>query len=788
MAKHRSMDKRDFRDTRDSHDTRDSCDPRSALDSRGMLWIEAGETHEGFVADVAVLIPTKRTYTYSVPESLEGHLTIGQRVKVPLGKRASLIEGYVVALDRKTWTSTLRPIHSVLESHSFLSDELVELGQQIAKYYACPLGLTLKAMVPSAVREQRGFKTVRYAKLAMSRSSIEAQGRRLSVGRQRLIDVLEDATDWMQVTALLKQADSSNAVLRAMVEAGWIEISTRKELADDWQPTVEIEEPSYSLTDEQQAALAQINTRLDAGSFSATLLFGVSGSGKTEVYIRAAQPIIEQGGQVILLVPEIMLTTQLVKRLASRLPDIAVVHSSQTGSQRSAIWQRISTGEKKVIVGTRSAVFAPCPKLGLICIDEEQESSFKNLQTPRFHVRDVALMRAKQLGVPVVLGSATPSLEVWHNTQSRADYHRVDIRRRVKELPLPKIHLVDMRDEWAEVKHATILSRTMKKWLSQTLERKEQAILLINRRGFANKLFCPECRSRVTCEHCNVGLVVHTFSGRSRCHYCHTNVSTPTHCVKLGCGALLQQWGLGTQRVEQSVGLQFPDAKLARVDSDTMKHRREYERVVQAFENRELDVLIGTQMIAKGLDFPGVSFVGVVDADPAAVAMDFRAEERLFQLITQVAGRAGRADVAGKVVVQTSVPDLPSIKHAMTHDYESFAVEELKHRLRAGLPPYRRLTRLVCRHRREETARALAQQLVDWLRLGVKQRAIKFAEILGPNPATLARLRNLYRYELLLTTASSTDMHTLLDSLDDKQGPKPKSDAVMIDVGPVSFM
>jgi len=767
---------------------KDSSSSRRKVDNAtGRLWVEEGEQHEGLVALVAPVMPIDRSLSFAVPESMESLLAPGQRVTVPVGRSGRMVTGFVLSIDRRIWDSTLRPIASIVDESSYLNEEMIELGRRIARHYACPLGRTLKAITPEAVRRQRGLKAVRYIELAMPPDEIVAGGGRITAKRRAVLDALAETDEPARVDTLLEQTGTSSAVLRGMEREGWIVQSTRRELIDTGEPDQTVVDPGFTLNDQQQAALERIAEHIDDARFAVTLLFGVSGSGKTEVYIRAIQQVVASGKQAILLVPEIVLTTQLVGRLASRFSDVAVNHSGLSDTRRSIIWRQIASGEKKVVIGTRSAVFAPCPDLGLICVDEEQETSYKNLQAPRFHVRDVALMRTQQLGIPVVLGSATPSIETWYNSEHRAHYRRVALRRRVKELPMPRVHIIDMRDEWRDLKRRVVLSRTLERLLSETLDRGEQAVILMNRRGFASRIFCPDCGMGLVCPQCSVGFVVHVASGQALCHYCRNRIATPTVCPNIGCGGKLVQVGIGTQKVEEVLRSQFPKAVIRRVDSDTMRHRDHYQEVVDQFEARQIDVLVGTQMVAKGLDFPFVSFVGVISADTCSMATDFRSQEHLFQLMTQVAGRAGRASTGGVAVIQTTMPEAPALRFAVEHDYESFARLELESRRATGFPPYRRLTRIVLAHKREETVRlegeAFAGKVVD----AIKLAGLEHADVLGPTPCPLTRLRGRYRYDLLLRTKSASAMHDLIKRLRESGAMRTKAQSTIVDVDPVSL-
>lgn len=753
----------------------------------GHLWVEEGQTQHALVAEVAPVAHVDRTYSFAVPEELAGGLAVGQRVLVPLGRKGRAVEGFVVGVTRQPWDSTLRPIHSTVEQESFLTPELIALGREISAHYCCRLGLTLKAMTAEAVRLERGLKTVRYVEPALGLKEIEETGARISGKRRAVLEVLAAAGRAVRMEELLAAASASAETVRGMAKRGWLVVHRRKEAEGAPPAQVPLVEPGFELNDEQRRAVGAIGEQLGSGKFSVSLLFGVSGSGKTEVYIHAIRRVLAMGRQAILLVPEILLTTQLVSRIASRVPDVAVSHSGLSEVERSLIWREMASGRKRVAVGTRSAAFAPFSELGLIVVDEEQETSYKNLRAPRFHVRDVAIMRAKALGIPVVLGSATPSLETWYRSGTRPDYRRITLSRRVKDLPMPRVHVVDMRDELLERKQGVVLSRLMLSLLGETLHRGEQAVVLLNRRGFATRIFCPACNTRLACPHCSVGLVMHTAGGVSICHYCRERTPTPEFCPDVNCGERLLKVGAGTQQVEEELRGYFPAARLERVDRDTMRHRRDYEGIVARFARREVDLLIGTQMIAKGLDFPGVSFVGVVSADATGFRSDFRAHERLFQLITQVAGRAGRADASGSVVVQTMSPGLPALQCALRHDYPSFAETELPLRQQVGLPPFRRLARLVVSHSREERARLAAKELAEEVLTAIQELQLSASDVLGPAACMITRMRKKYRFDLLVRTADGAGLRRLMGHLTSSGRLRTKRAELAVDVDPVNL-
>ena len=758
-----------------------------ATNGSEFLWSEGGVAQQGPVALVAPNLPINKTYSFSVPPELEPSVLPGRRVLVPIGRKGRLVDGLVLEIDQRTWDDSLRPIDSIVDGGGSLPAELIALGREVATHYACPLGKTLDAMMPEAVRRERGLRSVHYARLATNPQPEEQPPAKLSPKRANLLRVITDAGDLVAVKTLLEEANVSRGVLDGLVKLGLVEIITRREASVDVDIDAPLKEPDFQLNDAQLAALNEIKKAMDDATFSVSLLFGVSGSGKTEVYVHAMRHALAAGRQAILLVPEIVLTTQLVTRLVSRFSHVAVSHSGLTDAQRSIIWRQVAAGEKQVIIGTRSAVFAPCPNLGLICVDEEQEGSYKNLRAPRFHVRDVAVMRAKQLGIPVVLGSATPSLELWHRCDQRADHHRLRLDHRVANRPMPRVHLIDMQEEVAETKSGSPLSRSMERLLSEAFDRGEQALLLINRRGYATRSFCPACKSHVKCLNCNIALVLHAPTGQSVCHHCHTRIDTPTVCPVVTCRQPLVKLGQGTQKIEEFLRHRFSKVRLERVDSDTMSHRRDYERIVNDFEAKRIDALIGTQMIAKGLDFPFVSFVGIFDADPAGMGADFRASERLFQLVTQMAGRAGRAETSGTVVVQTTMPSLPALQFSLNHDYDGFAADELEVRSGARLPPYRRLARIVFSHQRPSEAQHIATRITQSVRTAADVLSMGSVELIGPNACPMKRLRGKYRYELLIYMDTAAELRQLLGHLQAEGRLRAGAGQLMIDVDPVSM-
>ena len=503
------------------------------------------------------------------------------------------------------------------------------------------------------------------------------------------------------------------------------------------------------LTDAQAAAVESLAAALDEERGATFLLHGVTGSGKTEVYLRTIEHALGRGQGAIVLVPEIALTPQTVGWFRSRFGEVAVLHSGMTDVQRRDAWLDVKSGRTRVVVGARSAVFAPVANLGVIVIDEEHEPSFKQAETPRYHAREVAVERAKRLGAVCILGSATPSLETRHRAEV-GEFQRLRLTARVHGGALPKVEIVDMRGErpppGAGNRGPVLFSHRLRQALAETLERGEQALLFRNRRGFAPTLWCRACGETAKCPRCDISLTFHRGIGRAVCHTCCEEMAPPKVCPSCTAPAL-RYLGLGSERVEDELKLLHPDARVRRMDSDTMLRREDYDEVLDAFGRGELDVLVGTQMIAKGLDFPRVTLVGIISADSSLHLPDFRAAERTFQLLVQVAGRAGRGDLAGRILIQTQTPEHPAIVRAARHDYEGFAAEEDRLRQELGYPPYGRLVRVVFDDEDGERVRKVAQACAD--RLYELAPTEGFA-VLGPAECPIAMLRGRHRTHLLL--------------------------------------
>jgi len=691
------------------------------------------------VVGVAVNAGVWKSFDYVWPAAL-GEPAAGVRVQVPFGRGDRTTLGFVVEPDRPRGERTLKSVARRLDEQPQLDEPLMELARWISRYYVAPLGMTLAAMVPTAVgRHEKRTEAVVHLTCDPSRV-LSVRGPRQRRVLEELNEARRQGIEPLTLEQLRHHSGASRATIRSLAGKRLIRLATRPVTLESLDG--EVEADPFELNADQAGVLAEIEAAV-AGGFGVTLLHGVTGSGKTEVYVRAIRRVVEAGGQAILLVPEIALATQTLQRLARRLPRVAVLHSGLTGAQRAFHYQQIRDGHASTVIGPRSAVFAPTRRLGLIVVDEEHESSYKQDTVPRYHGRDVAIKRASLEGVPVLLGSATPSLESLHNAR-QGRYGLLTLPKRIRGLPMPTLHLSELRKE-IRPGRVELIGRTLEGKMAAALDRGEQVILLMNRRGYASYVFCPSCGWRMECRDCTRAMVFHQSTGLVTCHYCQATAALPPACP--ACGKKLLLFGLGIQRIEGELSRKFPQAVVARMDSDTMTSPGQFRRVFDDFAAGKVDVLLGTQMVAKGLDFPKVTLVGVISADTALAIPDFRASERAFQLIVQVAGRAGRGDRPGEVVVQTWHPDDKSIRYALQQDYQGFAEYELPLRRDTGFPPFVRMVRFLVRHARSDRAETGAAKLGEILRR--MAASMPDVKLIGPMRAGVFKIRKLFRFEIV---------------------------------------
>jgi primosomal protein N' (replication factor Y) len=645
---------------------------------------------------------------------------------------------------RTVVAKNLKSVHSLIDQRTLLSAAMLRLTRWMADYYLCSWGQVLETVVPAGVRQQAG---TRETVLLSVRREVAARLTQLELPekQRRILTYLAASPKPLSLQQLAAATRSTPSPINALRKKGFID--SRIERVDTAQPTEAVvsREDHFTLNAEQRAALNSILDHLRTRQHGTTLIHGVTGSGKTEVYIHAIQEVLGYGRQAIVLVPEISLTPQTEQRFRSRFGKVAVLHSHQTDAQRHLHWQRIARGDVHVVVGPRSAVFAPVPNLGLIILDEEHETSFKQETAPRYNARDVALERARAENIPLVLGSATPSLESWQRAM-KGEFRLVSMPGRVFDRPLPSVGTIDLRLDFRDRRNRGAISRQLAIAMEDALKDDGQVILLLNRRGYSTHIQCPACGLVVKCPACEIALTHHLQLNLALCHYCDYQVAAPPVCPECQFPGIRYS-GLGTQRLEFEVKARFPDHRCLRMDSDTMQKPGSHEQALSAFRAGDVRILLGTQMIAKGLDFPNVTLVGVINADTALHLPDFRAAERTFQLVTQVAGRTGRGAKGGRVLVQTFSPEHPAIVAASRHDFAMFAAQELPIRETLAYPPFASMVRLIVRGHEElitgDAAAAIAERLQTTIAgLGLTAR------VLGPAPAPIAKLRGQHRFQI----------------------------------------
>ncbi len=753
-------------------------------------------------------------FDYAVPEEL-WPIVVGQRVDVPFGKKNKIETGFCVLADvprEKSFAGgkgggQLKSIVRRVDEEPLLGPQLMELAFWTSEYYVCPLGQVLAAMIPGAVKRAAGIKTRRcvYLGVAWEEMLVALKGAK----QKRIVEILRErkalvADAAMDAEELLETADCGAAVLKKLADEQVVRVVRKKVFADlpalpEMVAGANEIRTDIVLNDDQRVALEHVVGQVRTGRFGVTLLHGVTDSGKTEVYIRAIEEVVRRGKAAIVLLPEIALTAQTVQRFAARFERVAVLHSGLTGGQRNQQWQKVKAGLTDVVIGARSAIFSPVANLGLVVVDEEHEPSYKQDTAPRYHGRDVAIKRAQLASAHCILGSATPSLESLQNCRLRDSFKLVRLPKRVMDLPMPEMKLIDMRDNTIKENHLALLSNPLAERLAEVLDRKEQAILLLNRRGYSNFVFCSSCRHTLQCRNCDTSLTFHKLKkplpdvrtasgshmshGYAICHYCGAQTLVPQDCPL--CGKKMTMIGVGSQRLEEELGKRFPQAKVARVDSDSMASQ-DYYRLLHEFGQGQIDILAGTQILAKGLHFPNVTLVGVVSADTCLYIPDFRANERTFQLTSQVAGRAGRSEKRGVVYVQTYFPEQPAVKFAMSQDFDGFVREEMKHRQACDLPPFWRLAIVMLRDEKFEKLEAAANAMRLQIDDAVQRHRIE-AKVRGPMPAVISRIERFHRIQIIVQTPDAAAMRKLFAALRAGRPIRP-SVKISVDIDPVNLL
>jgi len=714
-------------------------------------------------AEVTFPLPLRKTFHYEIPAPLQSRIQPGCRVWVPFGPREAV--GYCVGFtdDPGVDEDRVKPVLDLIDEEPLLDDGLMDLTKWLARYYLCSWGQALQAAVPGSVRDGTTRSTRTYVRLTAGAEEITSYlddlPERFESRRALLERLRTDRENDVLLRDLIDEVGCSRSPLETLEKDGLLEIASKKEPFEDLYDRLPDPDPvPEKLTDAQNRALDEIRPAVRESYHETFLLHGVTGSGKTEVYLRSIREVIDAGRQAIVLLPEISLTPQALARFRDRFDRVAVMHSYLSDARRRSEWHRIRDGEADVVIGARSAVFAPTPDLGLIVVDEEHDTSYKQTTTPRYQGRDTAVYRGHQEGAPVLLGSATPSITSRHNAES-GKYTLLPLPERIGERTLPDVQKIDMTLHHDRGEDRSVISEPLEVAIRKTLRDGHQAMLFLNRRGFASVIFCPSCRENVRCPNCDVSLTYHRSEKLLRCHHCEFDRSRPSRCENCENPSLIDL-GMGTERIEKNIRQTFPNAEMLRMDSDTMTSLETYEKTVRRLQEGDVDLLVGTQMIAKGLHFPGVRLVGIISADTSLHLPNYRAAEATFQLITQIAGRAGRGTEPGKVVLQTHQPDHYSIRTAETYDYRHFWEQEVNLRKTMGYPPFKRLLRILLRGADQDQVETTAQALRKEITPDCHDLNI---DILGPTTAPLSRLQNRYRYHLLLKLSDPADAQTLID-------------------------
>jgi len=744
-------------------------------------WERAAET-DRLTAQVVFNRPLDITFDYLVPDELRPVMAPGQRVRAPFGQGDQLTVGYCVGLEASTPTSRrLKTIHSILDREPLLSSNMLELTAWIADRYLCGWGQVLDIAIPAGVKRRAGTRLITFVRPAVDVHAVLI-GMKLPKKQQAVMELLCSTGELIRLDQLTETVGCGTAPINALKQKGLIQTVRRRTSCSNAEVGQVTVESDLQLNRDQQIALDSILTAIQSGQHQTLLLHGVTGSGKTEVYIQAIREVVSYGRQAIVLVPEISLTPQTTRRFRSRFESVAVLHSHLSNSERHWHWQQIAQGGVQVVVGARSAVFAPTSHLGLIVIDEEHETTFKQETTPRYHAREVARQRAQIENIPLVLGSATPTLESWLRVQQCQD-QLLSLPKRVEQRPLPPVSIVDVRND-GHCRRGGAIGLALHTAMRMALDDGGQIILFLNLRGFSPTVWCRFCGQGAKCPECDITLTFHKDRQVVLCHFCDYQSDPPSQCPACGQPGVLYL-GIGTQRLEKEVQASFPNHRCLRMDSDTMRQPGSHDKALESFRHGDVSILLGTQMIAKGLDFPNVTLVGVINADVLLHQPDLRAAERTFQLIAQVAGRTGRGTRGGRVIVQTACPSEPAIILAAKHDYDGFANWEMENRRAVSAPPFQHLTRVILRGTDEQQVKSDALKMAEVLRKTAEAGGAP-VRILGPAPAPVIKKKNKYRYHFQLTAECFQDIQQLWRQVLD-QVPRSREVENVVDVDAINL-
>ena len=738
-----------------------------------------------------------KPFDYEIPEALSPRVHVGSRVSVPV--RTRLVLATVIELSDTSAAEGVRAIERIVGDRPVLSPLLLRLANWISDYYCCPIEATLRSVLPQVIRKAE----ITHKKLLFARLLREVPDDELAAlekkapGQAAAVDCLKTASAPVAVSELLKRCGATHQAVQSLSKKGIVAVGEEAVMRDPHRNEIFLHAPKLELNAEQAAVFEEIKQSIQRTGESAAepsaislqpsafLLHGVTGSGKTEIYLQAIERVLELGRTAIMLVPEISLTPQTVERFKSRFAAIqegvAVLHSHLSHGERHDEWHKINNGQARIVIGARSAIFAPLDNLGLIVVDEEHENSYKQEEAPRYNARDVAVVRARMENCPIILGSATPSIESFQNTTA-GKYRLLRLTQRVDNQKMPFIRIIDMRLESLKQKGQAVLSEKLRAAITARLEKREQTILFLNRRGFSTSLICGQCGYVCQCPNCSIALTFHRAAARIVCHICGHNAVAPGKCPDCG-DPKIKYSGTGTEKVEETVSRIFPKAVVRRMDADAMTRKESYRETLGAFRAGKIDILVGTQMIAKGLHFPNVTLVGIINADLALHIPDFRAGERTFQLLTQVAGRAGRGEVEGEVFVQSFTPFHPAIQFARHHDFDGFCQQEIEFREKWDYPPFTHMVLITIRSPHQARAVFSAETLERRLRESLPPGTT----LSSPAPAPLEKSHGNFRYQLMLRSRSIIKLTRILRGVLDKLK-FPEEVIVTVDVDPYQLM
>ena len=729
-----------------------------------------------------------RTFDYLVPNALESKALVGMRVKVPFGFRNNSVEGIIVELLQSSEFGKLKEIKSIIGNEPVCSPEMLELGLWLSKKYFCTLYQAIRLMTPPGMASGVSEKTVKIANLCIERDLAfevkEELRQKGATSQARALEALLMSEN-IPVSKLVKEKGASYDAIRALAQKGYIRVDEEQLVREAFDEAKYQKTTAYTPTPEQRKVIDHLYSVIDDEKRDKILLRGVTGSGKTEVFLQAIDRVMEKGKNAIMLVPEISLTPQMVQRFVGRFGKrVAVIHSALSPGERFDQWNKIKRGEVRVVVGARSAIFAPMRNIGIIILDEEHENSYKSETSPRYHAIDVAEKRAKDENAVLLLASATPSVTEYYSAKN-GDYTLFEMTKRYNESAMPIVDIVDMRGELFENRNKSPISLRLQAEIRKNLENGEKTILFLNRRGYSTFVSCRECGEVINCPDCSIAMTYHKKTDTLSCHYCGYTIRNVRECP--ACGSeYVRYFGTGTQKVEEELKRLFPTAGILRMDTDTTSQKGGHEKILDDFRKKGSDILLGTQMVTKGLDFHEVTLVGVLAADTALAVDDFRANERSFSLFTQVCGRAGRGDIPGRAIIQTYQPFNSTIRYAKTHNYEGFYENEIIQRKRLNYPPFCDIIYIMITGEEEAEVKECAEEVGNAIKQAV-QKNTEILSIFGPAPAPIEKIRNNYRYRILVKCNYSDTVHGIMRDIYENHEKGRKRTYLTLDVNPVNM-